>query len=699
MPIFEIETDQGIFEIDADREPTQAEALRAISAQAQASTLSPARQASVQQGRAEEQAARQAIIRDAQRGGLEKAISGTLGLGKALVSPFVSIAKGFGATPEVVADPSRILPTVGETSRRTGMDIVNITEALGDLVRPKSVTEGLFGPAGGVLGSIVRGVGNLRSYTPTEEEIVAELAKQPIQQAIGEERQKIRFEGAEPTVSEGAAQLAQVISPIKGVQALKAGGKGLAAVPRNIRAAIKPRNAQVGSRVEKAAADEFSDIFHAEPNADTLLGMPIEGFQQTVSTLRQSVGKEIGELAAQQKLPINAGDTIAQRLTREADAMEAAGGAADNVAFLRQRAQEMAGRAVDIDSTQRAVTNANQELTPLYQRGIAAQSPGLANVTNIANKIIAEEGGAAINRVLESIGGERGAGLRKKWSNLTTLEREAAERANKLINAAPVEVQSVVQQTLTSVEGAVGLVGLVNGFSSGAIPLVTSAAKSWAKKASREMKDSNALIKKSYDAARKNPPKRVPRIGAEAPPIPQISPEAPLPGGLSPQELLNQQIQQQLSGNVSRGAVPESANMLAMVEQEVAKQALNEQIARQILGQSQPPPIPGTPTQFSAGTVAQGVPPVTIPGFTPRPGVAGAPEMGAVAAARAQALAQQIAQQNAIRQAIEQSSLFSQSLSGTTVPRVFNPSSADATILAIQQQLEAARLAREAAIR
>lgn len=33
MPIFEIETNQGVFEIDADREPTQAEALQAISGQ------------------------------------------------------------------------------------------------------------------------------------------------------------------------------------------------------------------------------------------------------------------------------------------------------------------------------------------------------------------------------------------------------------------------------------------------------------------------------------------------------------------------------------------------------------------------------------------------------------------------------------------------------------------------------------------
>lgn len=50
MPIFEIETDQGVFEIEADREPTQAEALQAISGQAQprALTAGEQRRASVE---------------------------------------------------------------------------------------------------------------------------------------------------------------------------------------------------------------------------------------------------------------------------------------------------------------------------------------------------------------------------------------------------------------------------------------------------------------------------------------------------------------------------------------------------------------------------------------------------------------------------------------------------------------------------
>lgn len=41
MPIYEIETDQGIFEIDADREPTQEEALAAISGQSVQAPVTP----------------------------------------------------------------------------------------------------------------------------------------------------------------------------------------------------------------------------------------------------------------------------------------------------------------------------------------------------------------------------------------------------------------------------------------------------------------------------------------------------------------------------------------------------------------------------------------------------------------------------------------------------------------------------------
>lgn len=496
------------------------------SLKAPTSTLSPARQASVQQGANQESAARQAIIQEAQRGGLEKAISGVLGVGKALVSPVAGIAQGIGAIPELVADPSRIPATVAESARRTGIDIVQLGQMLGQAAQPKSATEAIFGPAGGIAGTIMRGIGNLRSFTPTEEAIQKELESRRLlgegqiafPEEVAAERQAVSFEGAEPSVAEALTQITELAPPIKGAQLLKAGGKGLAAVPRNIRSAIKPRNAQIGTRIEKAATEEIADIFHANPNADKLTEVPLEGFQQTVGSLRQQVGKEIGDLASQQQVPINAGDRISQRLLKEANDIEAAGGSIEDVAFLRQRASEMAGRAVDIDSTQRAVTNANQELTPFYQRSLAAQNPGRANVSNIANKIIAQEGGAAINGVLEAIGGPRGAGLRKKWSNLVTLEREAGERVNKILNNAPPEIQSVAQTALTSLEGAAGLVGLVNGYISGVIPLITSASKSWARKAAKELKNSNAIISKTYDSLRKTPP---PKAVVESPPIPQ----------------------------------------------------------------------------------------------------------------------------------------------------------------------------------
>lgn len=496
--------------------------------------LSPEKRTALQQSQAQEAAARQAIIQEAQRGGLEKAISGALGLGKAVASPVVGIAKAIGSIPEVVADPSRIPATVGESARRAGIDIVQLGQMLSELGRPKSATEIMAGPVGAVGGALFRGIGNLRSYTPTEEQIAAELAKQPMQQAIGEERTKIAFEGAEPAVAEGITQAFELISPIKGAQALKAGGKGLAAVPRNIRAAIKPPKGVIGKRIENAAEQEFSEIFHRNPNADTAANTPIEGFAIEVEGAFKEAGDRIKELRARSGTVLNAGDQIADKIEAKASSLERAGNK-DIADELRTIAAQKRGTMTDVNSLQDAVTLANRKSNILRPK---------TDAQGFADEIISKEGGSLINKELEAVGGVEGAEIRKKWSNLKVINDNLQERVNKIINSAPADAPPAFVNAISSVQGAAGLFGVLNGYASALPGLVAEGFRKWAQREANALKNSNTIIERTYREARKTPPARV---TAEAPPIPQVP----------NQEILNLQIQRLLEeSGVGREATP-----------------------------------------------------------------------------------------------------------------------------------------------
>lgn len=83
MPVYEIETDQGVFEIDADREPTQQEALAAIGGPPPSPRASPASQ---------QEAFEQQFIAERTQDPLQQALS-------ALVAPSkagIGLAKGIG---------------------------------------------------------------------------------------------------------------------------------------------------------------------------------------------------------------------------------------------------------------------------------------------------------------------------------------------------------------------------------------------------------------------------------------------------------------------------------------------------------------------------------------------------------------------------------------------------------------------------
>lgn len=506
MPVYEINTDQGTYEIDADREPTQEEALSAIAknlATTSDSNLDRDQQLAQREARGRE------FIRSEQRPTLQKLIEGSLGIGEALVQPVVSIAKGAIEIPGVIAEPSKILPTGAEASRRVGMDILGMARAAAG-----QLPDLALGP---VIGG-VRQLGRLAPRTPSQAEVQNFLEKQPFEEALQRERQKVSFEGAQPELSEAIAQAAELAPPVRGAQLLTKGFNVVKAAPERIlRMATKPPK-QLGARFEKAAKETIGEIFNEAPNADKLGSMPLEGFQQTVKQVQKRVGAEIDEGLKQSGAPLTAGDDIARELNARADKLEKAGQPAANVQILRDRATDLTGKATDMDSLREAVTIANRENSPLFTRTREAVNPLRAQAETIANEIIAKTGGAIENKALEAIKGPEGALLRKKWSNLTLVEKQASDQLNKIINSAPAEIQPALVSSLTSLQGIAGLVGVVQGHAAGILPLISSGVTAWAKRQSKLLKDSNALVVSAYEKLRANPPAAT---KASSPPIVQ----------------------------------------------------------------------------------------------------------------------------------------------------------------------------------
>lgn len=313
---------------------------------------------------------------------------------------------------------------------------------------------------------------------------------------------------------------------------------------RMVRSALKPSNSQLGEAAEKATTSELNDVFNVNPNADSIEGiMPIEGFKQSISSLKDDVGTQIDIYRSQVGNQLDAGNQIAKKLREEGAALKSAGKVEDGQ-YLIDLAAQKDGSMTTMKDLQRAVTFANQENAPFFQRSFAAQNPARANVNKIANDIIAQEGGRIINKELEAVGGEGAELLRKKWSNLTTLERQASERINKIINAAPPEIQSTIYSAFTSPEGMAGLAAIVSGYPGGLIPLAGGLVRSAAKKALKEMKDSNVIIQNLYKQLRRNPPERT-SFNVKPPIIPD------------PQEaqLLNQQLLESLRAQAERDVV------------------------------------------------------------------------------------------------------------------------------------------------
>lgn len=450
------------------------------------------------QALAEREAAGQAFVASQQRPTLEKYIEQSVDLAKGLAQPFVGMAKGAMALPEVANTPSSILPSLQEGGRRVVSDISSLAQALPELLYKY----------GTIPGNLQR-LGQMAPRTPSSQETQAFLESLPLQQEQAKERETIQFKGANPAFSEGIAQVIETVPPIKAGQlALKGINVAKAPVERILRTAMKPSK-QIAGRLEASTKSVIDEVYHAAPDADKLGSMPLEGFQQTVNQVKKSVGAEIDEGLKASGTPLTAGDDIAAELNARADRLVKAGQPAETVQALRDRANDISGQLTDMDSLRLATTTALRENSPLFTRTREAANPLRSKAETIANEIISKKGGEIENAALGAIKGPEGARLRKKWSDLTLVEKQASDQLNKIINSGtelPPSAQSALVEAFTSPQGAVGLFGLINGWASAAPAALGAVVRSWAKRQSKALKDSNSLVISAYEKMRANPP-------------------------------------------------------------------------------------------------------------------------------------------------------------------------------------------------
>lgn len=606
MPIYEIETDQGTYEIDADREPTQDEALAAIAQQSQPSTARDALQdfatkatnvinnrgerpglkESTKQTLAEREAFAKQYTEAAKRSLPEKAVELGLSTGKAaVVDPIAAILGAIIPTAKLgidtlsTGDITPAAATGAEAARRIGLDVIN----LGKTAVPglaQAIGESILRGKGNMLaGALPTAISRLSPRTPTEEEIQQAFEALPAQQEMQKARTEVptaqtpliggleaAFEKANPKVAEGATQLAELAVPvgeaataIKG--SLKGVGQTIANAPRLLRTAIKPTKPVVGQKLEKALENQFYDIYQSNPMAHKEGAIPFEGFAQSVDNTLDNAAQQLTAARNAAGQPVNVGKTLSDRINTLADRVQARGGKAAEVEAIRQRAREV--QAINtVEGLQDAVTDAG--------RKVDWNSPK-SRADDLVDKEIAVEGSKELNKLFENTQIPGGAQLRKNWSELKLIQEETSKQLNKIINKAPPAIKPLVVEALSSAKGIGGLIGLIHGYGSGALALGSAAAEAFFKKASKELSNSNSIVENLYEGLGKNPPVARPPIipPARTPVVP------PTPAGpaITPQQLqtlqqnlqtqqqsaLMQQIAQQLSAksNVPRIFLPE----------------------------------------------------------------------------------------------------------------------------------------------
>lgn len=206
MPTYRIETDQGTFDIDADREPTQEEALKAISGSGE-----PA--ASVAAPISEFDQFRQSFIDQEKRSSSDQALEAIIAPFKGIAGMVSDVAGIPAALGEVSAAESPAMvasQSIAEGARRTGLDTLNLAQKVAEEIVKNAITSKSPTPAGILSGGIQRLIEGFKSRTPSEQEIEGAFFEQENQRNQLAPEQ--RFERGE--ISENLAQGARAAIPL-----------------------------------------------------------------------------------------------------------------------------------------------------------------------------------------------------------------------------------------------------------------------------------------------------------------------------------------------------------------------------------------------------------------------------------------------------------------------------------------------------
>lgn len=230
MPTFRIETDQGTFDIDADREPTQEEALKAISgANAQPSApVSPT---------PEFDQFRKAFIKQEQAPTLDQVIEAFKAPVKGIAGMVSDIAGIPAGLREASAAQSPAMVTsqsIAEGARRTGIDTLNLAQLVAQEILKNAIAAKSPTPAGIMSGGIQRLIEGFKPRTPSEQEVEAAFFEQEnLKNQLSPEstRGSIIFPGGQ--ISEDLAQGVRAVIPLlnapgEAASLAKAGAKGTA---------------------------------------------------------------------------------------------------------------------------------------------------------------------------------------------------------------------------------------------------------------------------------------------------------------------------------------------------------------------------------------------------------------------------------------------------------------------------------------
>lgn len=224
MPIFEIETDQGVFEIDADREPTQEEALRAIAGQIPASTPRIPQTITLP----EEQAVAQSLTAQERRPGPTQAI-------EALMTPATA---GFEIAKGIV------------NSAREG------AAGAGELLGAGSVEDTTRAPTGReqALNAALSVIPGFQALTPKQRRDVAQTALEIVPRAV--------YEAGQGVV--GLAQQPQT--------ALALTSPVVAAITQLIEGSRTPSEGEIQRAVESQTLSQALEQVGQQPIAPELFG-------------------------------------------------------------------------------------------------------------------------------------------------------------------------------------------------------------------------------------------------------------------------------------------------------------------------------------------------------------------------------------------------------------------------------------------